>query len=193
MIGAVYARAYAESFRASVQLAQAGLTDDASTLIRSMVESAIAINATAKDKEFYRQLVEDERYSLNAYEKATAIIRDDPDLRFDDERDDTPIKEGTTVAAPSPGTTPQERGRRINWAEIAAREPLTRHLYYAHYRSMSLHVHVSMATLRARDDDCDFTHIDWRPNHAATVETIARACDVLIWASMQTVGFMKLA
>lgn len=58
---------------------------------------------------------------------------------------------------------------------------------------MSLHVHVSMATLRARDDDRDFTHIDWRPNHAKSVETIARACDVLIWASMQTVGFMKLA
>jgi hypothetical protein len=50
-----------------------------------------------------------------------------------------------------------------------------------------------MATLRTRDDQRDFTHIDWRPDHAKTVETVARACDVLIWASMQTVGFMKLA
>jgi hypothetical protein len=56
VIGAVYARGY-QSFLASVRLARSGLTDDASTLIRSMVESAIAINATAKDEEFYRQLV----------------------------------------------------------------------------------------------------------------------------------------
>jgi len=103
------------------------------------------------------------------------------------------MKEGTTAAAASPSQVPQERGRRINWAEVATGEPLTRHLYYAHYRSMSLHVHVSMATLRAEHDERHFTHIDWRSNHSKSVDTIARACDVLIWASISTVGFMKLA
>jgi hypothetical protein len=49
-----------------------------------------------------------------------------------------------------------------------------------------------MATLRAEYDERDCTHIDWRPDHAETVETISRACDVLIWASIRTVGFMKL-
>jgi hypothetical protein len=29
----------------------------------------------------------------------------------------------------------------ISWAEIASQEPLTRHLYDAHYRSMSSDVH----------------------------------------------------
>jgi hypothetical protein len=192
VIAAVYARAY-QSFLASVRLAQAGLTDDASTLIRSMVESTIAICATAKDEDFCRRLLEDERYSLNAYDKATAIIRSDPELQLDDDTDDVPVREVTTDVTPPEDVPPPEKGSRIIWWQIAEREPLTRHLYYAHYRSMSLHVHVSMATLRARDDDRDFTHIDWRPDHSETVETVARACDVLIWTSMRTVGFMKLA
>jgi len=43
VIGALYSRAN-QSFLGSIQLAEAGLTDDASTLIRSMVESTIAIS-----------------------------------------------------------------------------------------------------------------------------------------------------
>jgi len=67
----------------------------------------------------------------------------------------------------------------IGWAEIASQEPLTRHLYDAHYRSMSSDVHVALRSLRTGiDKHHDFTHIDWQPNHAATadiVEVLGRA------------------
>jgi len=59
---------------------------------------------------------------------------------------------------------------------------------------MSSHVHVAIASLRTRGDEHhDFTHIDWRPNHTETAKTVARACDVMIWATMRVLGFMKLA
>ena len=58
-----------------------------------------------------------------------------------------------------------------SWAEIAWREPLTRHLYDAHDRSMSWDVHVALTSARTGvDKHGNFTHIDWQPNHAATAD-----------------------
>jgi hypothetical protein len=59
----------------------------------------------------------------------------------------------------------------ISWAEIASQEPLTRHLYDAHYRSMSWDVHVGLTSLRTGvDKHHKFTDIDWQPDHAATAD-----------------------
>jgi len=59
----------------------------------------------------------------------------------------------------------------ISWAEIASQEPLTRHYYDAHCRSMSWDAHVALADLRAGvDEHHNFTHIEWQPNHAATAD-----------------------
>jgi hypothetical protein len=64
-----------------------------------------------------------------------------------------------------------ELAHPISWAEIASQEPLTRHLYDAHDRSMSWDVHVSPRSLRTGvDKHHNFTHIDWQPNHAATAD-----------------------
>jgi hypothetical protein len=64
-----------------------------------------------------------------------------------------------------------ELAHLISWAEIASQEPLTRHLYDAHDRSMSWDVHVAPTSLRTGvDKHHNFTHIDWQPNHAATAD-----------------------
>jgi hypothetical protein len=64
-----------------------------------------------------------------------------------------------------------ELTHHIRWAEIASQEPLTRHLYDAHYRSMSWDVHVALTSLRMGvDARHNFTHVDWQPNHAATAD-----------------------
>lgn len=61
----------------------------------------------------------------------------------------------------------------ISWAQIASQEPLTRHLYEAHYRSMSWDVHVALPSLRTGvDKHRYFTHIDWQPNHATTADIV---------------------
>jgi hypothetical protein len=61
-----------------------------------------------------------------------------------------------------------------SWAEIASQEPLTRHLYHAHYRSMSWDVYVALTSRRTGvDKHNNFTHIDWQPNHAATADIAA--------------------
>ena len=64
-----------------------------------------------------------------------------------------------------------EMAHLISWAEIGSQEPLTRHLYDAHDRSMSWDVHVAPRSLRTGvDEHHNFTHIDWQPNHAATAD-----------------------
>jgi hypothetical protein len=65
-----------------------------------------------------------------------------------------------------------ELARLISWAEIASQQPLTRHPYEAHDRSMSSDVHVALASLRKVDKHHYFTHIDWQPNHAATADIV---------------------
>ena len=61
----------------------------------------------------------------------------------------------------------------ISWGEIVSQEPLTRHLYEAHYRSMSSDVHVALTSLRTGVDKHHyFTHIDWQSNHAATADIV---------------------
>ena len=183
LIGALYARAN-QSFLGSIQLAEAGLTDDASTLIRSMVESTIAICATARDESFIRSLIEDDAYNLNRYAKAYKEYRKEAAKMLGDDE---------TLEAPLQVVAEDEKRSRINWAEVAKREFLTRHLYDVHYRSMSSHVHVAITSLSTRGDEHhDFTHINWRPNRGEAAETVARACDVMIWAAMQVLGFMKL-
>jgi hypothetical protein len=58
-----------------------------------------------------------------------------------------------------------------SWTEIASQEPLTRHPYGAHYRSMSWDLHVALTSLPTGvDKHSNFTHIDWQPNHAATAD-----------------------
>jgi hypothetical protein len=65
------------------------------------------------------------------------------------------------------------------WKLRFAAEPLTRHLYDAHDRSMSWDVHVALTSLRTGVDKHHyFTHIDRQSNYAATadiVEVLGRA------------------
>jgi hypothetical protein len=61
-----------------------------------------------------------------------------------------------------------------SWAEIASREPLTRHLYNAHYRSMSWDVHLALISRpMSVDRHNNFIDIDWQPNHACTADIAA--------------------
>jgi hypothetical protein len=57
VIALLYARAY-QSFQAALLLAQAGLMGDARATVRSGVESAVAIAATARDPSFVERLIE---------------------------------------------------------------------------------------------------------------------------------------
>jgi len=126
VIGALYARAN-QSFLGSIQLTEAGLTDDASTLIRSMVESTIAICATARDESFIRTLIEDDTYNLNRYIKAYEEYRKEatkmlgeheaPEASLDAEIEDENREPGdTSYPRPAPDQLGRDRKTGVSHA-----------------------------------------------------------------------------
>src|SRR6267154_1893364 len=70
VIALLYARAY-QSFQAALLLAQAGLMGDARATVRSGVESAVAIAATARDPSFVERLMEADTYRRVAWARIT--------------------------------------------------------------------------------------------------------------------------
>jgi hypothetical protein len=183
IVAGLYARAY-QSFLGSILLADAGLTDDAATLMRSMTESTIALRIAGNDPEFILRLHDDEVYSLNPHERADRLFREVAAKELGEQEVSEPYHD-LPLVEPLPTPTPH----RIKWAEESSKEFLTHHLYNAHYRPLSQASHVSLVSSRIGDS---FERIDWRPIKAETLDALTRACDLMIWATMSILGFMQL-
>jgi hypothetical protein len=83
IVALLYARSH-QSFQSAVLLAERGFNGDARTLVRSAVESAIAIAATGKDASFSDLLVEADQERrlkwIRALERHILVIVQNSDL-----------------------------------------------------------------------------------------------------------------
>jgi Family of unknown function (DUF5677) len=186
VIALLYARAY-QSFEAATMRARAGLMNDARGTIRSCVESAIGIAATARDSAFVDRLIEADEARRLAWARITI---DQPALHADLSAEQLKNMRDLVDTAARAGRKP----RPINWSQVATDSGVLA-LYHTHYRFMSWHLHVgieSLNTFANTDASSQITGIRWEPDLAGLAQTISAACDALFWASAAVAEFFHL-
>ena len=184
VVSLLYARSH-QSFKSAVLLAERGYNGDARTLVRSAVESAIAIAATGKDAVFVDRLVEADQDRRLRWIRATL---NDPELQHGHSPEDLQRFRDTIVAA---GDT---KPRGIHWDAVAATSN-TKVLYHLHYRPMSWHTHVGIESLNEYallDAKQDIVGPKCNGDTAGYAATVEAACDVIFWAGCMTSEFFGL-
>jgi len=186
VLALLYAREF-QSFQAALLLARAGLMGDARATVRSGVESAVAIVATARDPSFVERLVEADTYRRVAWARTTL---GDPSLHADLSAEQLQnLRDLIDQAALS-----EHKARPINWEQVAANNE-TKALYHTHYRNMSWHLHVgieSLNTFAVTTPDQKIVGIRWEADTAGFAQTVSAACDALFWASAAVSEFFSL-
>jgi len=177
-IALLYARSR-QSFLSALALAELGFNGDARTVVRSAVESTIAIAATAKDASFTTRLIEADMERRLKWSRATLS---DPELEQGMSSDELDrLRANVATIEPT-------KPKGINWSD-AARDSGTKVLYHLHYRPMSWHAHVGVESLNSYavlDGNEEIAGVRFDGNMSGYADTVSAACDVLFWASMVT-------
>jgi hypothetical protein len=170
-----------QSFQAAVVLAERGMIGDARTVLRSAVESAIALWAVAADPTFIDNLIGAHRKTQLTVAR---MILDDPDYRVSYSAEEI-AQMTSTIAALEALKGRRGEAKAINWAAVARVH--CKDLYNSLYRIFSGDaVHTTIHALNRHveaGDDMQITALKVGPDIANMVDTLSGACMTFLWGA----------
>ena len=173
-----------QSFQAAVLLIERGIVPDARTILRSAVESAIALIALAADESFVDRLVAaDRKHKLTI----ARMCLEDPDYRATHSAEMIAQLERTVAEMEALKGELDKAPASIKWDQVAKR--YCKDLYNLLYRSLSADgTHTTPDTMNRylETDDVQITGLKLGPdasNLAEMVDTILNACLAFLWAA----------
>jgi hypothetical protein len=182
LIAAFFVRVH-KSFQAALILAERGLTGDANAVLRSAVETAIALNALANDPAFVNELIGAHR--LNQ-QKLAGVVLNNPDYRASYPPDEIAQMEATISDVDGLKADSATKPLKIIWADVAQKNGC-RDLYQLLYRLLSTngtHTNVDAANNQFEIDSAGrITGLKVRPDYDGLAETLKAACLTLLSAA----------
>lgn len=173
----IFVRAH-QSVQAAIILTERGLIGDARSILRTVTECAIALNALANDSNFGSTLAS--AGHANSL-KLIKMLLDSPSIRAELQPNDIARVEAARAELIA---IPEEQRRPIIWANVAAKH--CPHLYDTMYRIFSLDgVHVSIGSLARAfemDENQQITHMKVGPDTDGLVATLNMACAAYLHA-----------
>jgi len=187
-----------QSFQSALLLAERGLVPDTRTLVRSGVESAIALHALANDAAFIDKMIEAHHMHQR---KVARIVLDTPGYLdgyapaevaamhaaiAEADALEASLAAAAIAAANSAGAVPKKRKLQdIEWASTAMK--YCPDLYQLLYRSMSSDgTHATINSLNRfveADATGRITAFKVAPDTTGLVEAISAACLLFIWSA----------
>jgi hypothetical protein len=184
-----------QTFQSALLLAERGLVTDARTLVRSGVESAIALHALANDARFVDQMIEAHHLHRR---RAARIVLDTPAYLAMYSSHEVAAMHATIAeadaletrlspAAVANGATPPKKRKLqdIEWASTAMKH--CPDLYQLLYRTTSTDgTHATVSTLNRfveTDETGRIVAFKIAPGTDGIVEALSAACLLFIWAA----------
>lgn len=171
-----------QSFQAAIVLAERGLIPDTRTVLRSGVESAIAIHAVANDGAFVQRLIEahhrEQRLAANVLLANTAY------LAMYSEEQVVAIKQAVADVDALEAAA-GHKFQKINWADTAAQ--YCPDLYQLLYRDLSQDgTHTTLQAIDRyleTDDGLNATAFKAGPDGNNMTGTLSATCLLFLWAA----------
>jgi hypothetical protein len=170
------------TFQGSLLMSERGMVPSARILLRSGVESAIAICALATGEDLVDEMVA--AHHLNQRKLARLIV-ENPAYSSSYSAHEIAEMRATIAAVDAIETAAGKKLREINWADTAARHCVD--LYNLLYRSLSsdgTHATVnSLNRLLEIDSHQQITALKLAPDLDGLVEALSAACLMFIWSA----------
>lgn len=170
-----------QNFQSALILGERGLVPDARVVVRSGVESAIAVNAFANDASFVEQMVDAH------FRSQRTLAR----IYLDKFRSEFTAEEivGLEKAIADAGALEISKGGKeltdIKWEQVA--EKHCKELYHLLYRALSSDgTHATINVLERFllvDENEEITAFKVAPDGAGLIELLSSACLMFIWAA----------
>jgi Family of unknown function (DUF5677) len=171
-----------QTFQGALILAERGMIPDARTLLRSGVESAIALHALANDPGFVDQMIAAHHLSQR---KLARVVLNNPAYLASCSAKEIAEMHATITAVDAMEADPKKKPKDISWADVAAK--YCADLYHLLYRSLSSDgTHATINSLNRfviADANMQITAFKLAPNTDGLVEALSAACLLFIWAA----------
>jgi Family of unknown function (DUF5677) len=171
-----------QTFQGALLMAERGMVPNARILLRSGVESAIAICALAKDDSLVEQMIAAHHLNQRKYAR---ICLDNPTYRESYSAQELAAMQATVTAVDAMEAASGKRLKDINWADTAAEHCFD--LYNLLYRSLSSDgTHATVDSLNRFvevDSSKQITAFKVVPDTDGLVEALSAACLLFIWAA----------
>lgn len=170
-----------QTFQGALLMAERGMVPNARILLRSGVESAIAICALAKDDGLVDEMVA--AHHLNQRKYARLVVNN-PNYRASYSAQEIAEMHATIAAVDTMEAASGKKLKDINWADTAAKHCFD--LYHLLYRTLSSDgTHATVNSLnRLLEIDADqITAFKVAPDLDGLVEALSAACLLFIWAA----------
>ncbi len=170
------------TFQGAILMAERGMIPNARILLRSGVESAIAICALAKDEALVDEMIAAHRLYQR---KLARLVVDNPSYRSHYSDAEIASMRATIAEVDSIEATAGKKLKEINWADTAAAHCFD--LYNLLYRTLSsdgTHATVnSLNRLLEVDANQRATAFKVAPDTDGLVETLSAACLLFLWSA----------
>ena len=170
------------TFQGALLLAERGMVPNARILLRSGVESAIAICALAKDDSLVDEMIA--AHHVNQRKFARLVI-DNPNYSASYSAQEIQEMRDTIAAVDAIEANSGKKLKEINWADTAAVHCLD--LYHLLYRSLSSDgTHATVNSLNRQlevDSSQQITAFKVAPDLDGLVEAVSAACLLFIWSA----------
>jgi Family of unknown function (DUF5677) len=170
------------TFQGALLLAERGMVPNARILLRSGVESAIAICALAKTDSLVDEMVAAHHFNQRKYAR---LIINNPGYKASYSPEEIAEMQTTIVAVDAIEANSGKKLKDVNWAETAAAHCID--LYNLLYRSLSSDgTHATVNSLNRMleiDNSQQITAFKVAPDLDGLVEALSAACLLFIWSA----------
>jgi hypothetical protein len=171
-----------KTFQGALLMAERGMVPNARILLRSGVESAIAINALAKDDSLVARMIAAHHLNQRKYAR---IVLENPDYRASYSADELAEMQATVSEVDAIEAASGKKLAEINWADTAAN--LCPDLYNLLYRTLSSDgTHATVNSLNRFldvDRSGQIKAFKVAPDCDGLVEALSATCLLFIWAT----------
>jgi hypothetical protein len=171
-----------QTFQGALLMAERGMVPNARILLRSGVESAIAICALTKDDSLVDEMIAAHHLSQRKYAR---LVVSNPDYSASYSSQEIAEMHATIAAVDEIEASSGKKLKDINWADTAAAHCFD--LYHLLYRTLSsdgTHATVnSLNRLLEVDSNEQITAFKVAPDLDGLVEAVSAACLLFIWAA----------
>jgi hypothetical protein len=171
-----------QTFQGALLMAERGMVPNARILLRSGVESAIAICALAKDDSLVDQMVAAHHLNQRKYAR---IVVSNPNYSASYSAQEIAEMQATIAVVDAMEAASGKKLTEINWADTAADHCFDLyHLLYRTLSSDSTHATInSLNRLLEVDSNQQITAFKVAPDLDGLVEALSAACLLFIWAA----------
>jgi hypothetical protein len=178
----IFVRAH-QSFQAAVLLIERGMIGDARTILRSGVESAIAICALSANPSFVDRLIE--AHHANERKVSRLLLETPGYLDGYSTAEIEAMRAAVAKVDAIEAATPGKKLKEIKWEQVALRH--CPDLYRLLYRSLSSDgTHTTLSSLDryvVTDSNMQITAFKAAPDGEGMVEALSAGCLMFIWAA----------